>query len=287
MRILLTGATGQIGSELRSLLRGDEVHAPSRSELDLGNSAGIRAAVRAYGPDVIINPAAYTAVDAAETERDAAAQINATAPGILGEEARRLGVPLIHFSTDYVFDGNAQSPYREDDPTAPLNAYGRTKLDGEAAIRAAGCIHLILRTGWVYSRHGKNFLLTIERLARERPRLTIVADQIGTPNWARELARATVRLAPLGRDELSTKSGIYHLSSRGAASWHRFAQAIVATMRLPQPPQVLPITTADYPTPAKRPSFGVLETAKIERDFGIRLPDWEDALLDCQTPEIS
>jgi dTDP-4-dehydrorhamnose reductase len=283
LRILLTGSTGQIGSELRSLLSADEVHAPTRAELDLGDPRNIRDAVRAFAPDVIINPAAYTAVDAAEKEREAATQVNAIAPGILGEEARRLGIALIHFSTDYVFDGNAQAPYREDDPTAPLNVYGRTKLDGESAIRASGCIHLILRTGWVYSRHGKNFLLTIERLARERNRLTIVADQIGTPNWSRDLARAAARLARLGCDELSAKTGIYHLSSRGRSSWHRFAQAIVDTMRLPQPPDVLPITTADYPTPAKRPSFGVLDATKMERNFGIKLPYWEDALRECQS----
>jgi dTDP-4-dehydrorhamnose reductase len=282
VRILLTGATGQIGSELLPLLHRDAVLAPAHRELDLGDSDAIRSTVRAFQPELIINPAAYTAVDGAETDEQQAHHINAIAPGVLGEEARRLGIPLIHYSTDYVFDGSASSAYSEDDPPAPLNAYGRTKLDGERAVRESGCIYLILRTSWVYSRHGRNFLLTIERLAAEKPKLAIVADQHGIPNWARDLARASARLACVDRDELSQKSGIYHLSSRGLTTWFEFAKAIVASMNLERAPDVVPIATSDYPTAARRPAFAALDAAKLEREFGIALPHWRDALRECQ-----
>ena len=189
---------------------------------------------------------------------------------------------MIHFSTDYVFDGNGTAPYDESHPVAPVNAYGRTKLDGERAIEGSGCAYVILRTAWVYARHGKNFLLTIERLARERPRLTIVADQRGTPNWARELARAAASVAIRDRDELSERRGIYHLSGRGETTWHGFATAIVESMALAAPPVVVPITTAEFPTPAKRPAYSVLSTQKFARTFGIVLPHWKDSLAACQ-----
>jgi len=282
VRILLTGATGQVGREIAGLLGAHDVVAPSRADCDLAQPHAVRDAVRAARPDLIINPAAYTAVDRAEQEPDAARAINAIAPAVLAEEARRLGVPLIHFSTDYVFDGEAAAPYAEDHPTAPINVYGHTKLEGEQAIRATGCAHIILRTSWVYARHGKNFLLTIERLARERPRLTIVADQRGTPNWARELARATVAVAGAGREQLAARSGVYHLSGRGETTWHGFAQAIVASLRPACGVEVAPITTAEFPTPARRPRYSVLDTAKLERVFGIVLPGWEDSLAACQ-----
>jgi dTDP-4-dehydrorhamnose reductase len=282
VRILLTGATGQLGRELAGLLTAHDVFAPPRSACDLAKPRSIRDAVRATRPDMIINPAAYTAVDRAEQEPEPARAINAIAPAVLAEEARRLGVPLIHFSTDYVFSGEAAAPYTEEHPTAPINVYGHTKLEGEQAIQGSGCVHVILRTSWVYSRHGRNFLLTIERLARERTRLTIVADQRGTPNWARELARATVTLAGIGRDELSALAGIYHLSGQGETTWHGFAKAIVASMRLARAVEVEPIATVDYPTPARRPAYSVLDATKLERAFGLVLPRWEDSLSECQ-----
>ncbi|MBK9605827.1 MAG: dTDP-4-dehydrorhamnose reductase [Betaproteobacteria bacterium] len=282
MRILLTGATGQVGCELAGLLSGHDVFAPTRAECDLASPKSLRETVRAARPDIIVNPAAYTAVDRAGQEASLARAINAIAPAVLAEEARRLGIPLLHFSTDYVFSGQAAEPYTEEHPTSPINVYGTTKLEGEQAVQASGCIHLILRTSWVYSRHGRNFLLTIERLAREHPRLTIVADQHGTPNWARELARATVALAGKSREELAERAGIYHLSSAGETTWHGFAEAIVASMRLPNPVEVVPIATRDYPTPAVRPAYSVLCTAKLERAFGIALPQWESAFAECQ-----
>ena len=282
MRILLTGATGQLGCELAALLGARDVFAPPRSSCDLADARSIRDAVRDARPDVIINPAAFTAVDRAEQEPALARAINAIAPAVLAEEARRLGIPLIHFSTDYVFSGEASDPYTEDHPTAPINVYGHTKLEGEQAIQASGCIYVILRTSWVYSRHGKNFLLTIERLARERTRLTIVADQWGTPNWARELARATITLAGVGRDELSARAGIYHLSGRGVTTWYGFAKAIVASMGLAHAVDVEPIATVDYPTPARRPAYSVLDTTKLQRAFGLVLPGWESSLAACR-----
>ena len=284
MRILLTGATGQLGRELAGLLSAHDhdLVAPPHSACDLAHPESIRAAVRDARPDLIINPAAYTAVDRAELEPELARAINGIAPAVLAEEARLLGVPLFHFSTDYVFGGDASAPYIEDHPTAPINVYGHTKLEGEQSIRASGCIHLILRTSWIYSRQGKNFLLTIERLAEERTTLTVVADQCGTPNWARELARATVALAGIGRDELAARTGLYHLSGRGETTWHGFAKAIVASMRIAHAVAVEPISTADYVTPARRPAYSVLDTTKLERAFGLVLPRWEDSLAACQ-----
>ena len=281
MRILLTGGSGQIGRELQPFFAGHTVIAPSHAECDLSDPDSVRNATRNAEPDVIVNPGAYTAVDKAEQETDVAYAVNAIAPGVLADEAKRRSIPLIHFSTDYVFDGNGTTPYLEDHPVAPVNAYGRTKLDGERAIEASGCAFVILRTAWVYARHGKNFLLTIERLARERPRLTIVADQRGTPNWARDLAGAAASIA-LRANELSERRGIYHLSSRGETTWHGFAKAIVDSMLLQDPPDVVAIATSDFPTPAKRPAYSVLSTEKLERTFGIVLPDWSDSLTACQ-----
>ena len=290
MRILLTGATGQVGRELANVLgghgAGDDgghfVIAPTRDQCDLADPASVRRAVNDARCDLIINTAAYTAVDRAEQEPALARAVNADAPAVLADEARKRSIPLIHFSTDYVFDGAATEPYVEDHPTAPINVYGQTKLEGERAIQSSGCAHIILRTAWVYGRHGKNFLLTIERLARERPRLTIVADQRGTPNWARDLARATAQVAARSRDELSERSGIYHLSGRGETTWHGFATAIVESMSLPKVIEVVPIATVDFPTPARRPAYSVLSGTRLQRAFGIELPLWKDSLVECQ-----
>lgn len=279
MKILLTGCAGQLGRELkRSLACLGEVIACDRSQLDLARADPLRAALRSIAPAVIINAAAYTAVDKAEAEPGLADTINSLAPGILAEEARRLDALLIHYSTDYVFDGAATAPYAEGAPTGPLNAYGASKLEGEQAIAATGAHALVLRTSWVYGTRGKNFLLTILRLAAERDELTIVADQTGTPNWSRTLAQATSALVARGLPDLVERAGLYHLSSTGATTWHGFATAIVGGGGRPR---VVPIATADYPTPARRPAYGVLATDRFRAAFGFALPPWDEALAAC------
>ncbi|MCC6870259.1 MAG: dTDP-4-dehydrorhamnose reductase [Burkholderiales bacterium] len=278
-RILVTGARGQIGGELVALLPPHgEVVAVDRVALDLADADAIVRVVRATAPDLVINAAAYTAVDRAETERDAAFAVNARAPAVLAEEVRRLGAILVHYSTDYVFDGRASTPYTEDAATGPLNVYGASKLAGEAAIAAVGAHAIVLRTSWVYGHTGQNFLRTIRRLAAERDELTIVADQTGTPNWSRALAQATADLVAKGLPALAERAGLYHLSAAGATTWYGFARAIVGAAARPR---VLPITTAQYPTPARRPAYGVLATERLQATFGVALPPWEDSLATC------
>jgi len=287
VKILLTGVTGQVGGELATQLgaHGDVI-ALGRKALDLASPDAIVAVLRAAAPDIIVNAAAYTAVDLAERERDLAFAVNARAPQVIAEEAKRTGALLVHYSTDYVFDGRATMPYDESAPTGPLNAYGQSKLEGEQAIDASGAAALVLRTSWVYGLTGKNFFLTIKRLARERDELRIVADQAGTPNWSRDLAQATTRLIALGRGALAERAGLYHFTSTGSTTWHGFACAIVAETA--QIPVVTPIPTSEYPTPARRPAYGVLATDKFERTFGFGLPAWQDGLAAClraaQTP---
>jgi dTDP-4-dehydrorhamnose reductase len=277
--ILLTGAGGQLGAELAPLLRlhGDVV-AASRVTLDLADPDAIVAAVRGAKPKLIVNTAAYTAVDLAEKEAALAHAVNARAPGILAEEAKRIGAVLIHYSTDYVFDGARAMPYPEDAPANPLNVYGASKLEGERAIAATGARALTFRTSWVYGLSGKNFLLTIRRLAGDRDELRIVADQVGVPNWSRALAEATARVVSEGMASLEERSGLYHLSSTGQASWYDFARAIVGDVARPR---VVPIATAEYPVPARRPAYGVLATDKFQQVFGFALPDWREALRRC------
>ena len=277
--ILLTGAGGQLGAELAPLLRmhGDVV-AATRVTLDLADPDAIVAAVRGAKPKLIVNTAAYTAVDLAEKEATLAHAVNARAPGILAEEAKRLGAVLIHYSTDYVFDGARATPYPEDAPANPLNVYGASKLEGERAIAATGARALTFRTSWVYGLSGKNFLLTIRRLAGDRDELRIVADQIGVPNWSRTLAEATARVVSEGMASLEERSGLYHLSSTGQASWYDFARAIVGDVARPR---VVPIATSEYPVPARRPAYGVLATGKFQQVFGFALPDWREALRRC------
>ena len=277
--ILLTGADGQLGVELARLLRGQgDVVAARRATLDLADPDAIVAAVRGAKPALIVNAAAYTAVDLAEKEPALARAVNARAPGILAEEAKRIGAVLIHYSTDYVFDGARTTPYPEEAPANPLNVYGASKLDGERAIAATGARAVTFRTSWVYGLSGKNFLLTIRRLAGERDELRIVADQIGVPNWSRTLAEATARVVAAGMPALAERAGLYHLSSTGQASWYEFARAIVGEVARPR---VIPIPTSEYPTPARRPAYGVLATGRFQEVFGFALPDWRDALQRC------
>ena len=278
-RILLTGAQGQVGHALARLLpRNGEVIALDRAALDLADADAIVAAVRAAAPDLIINAGAYTAVDAAEQERAVAFAVNAQAPQVLAEEAKRLGALLIHYSTDYVFDGAARAPYTEDAPVAPLNVYGESKLEGERAIAASGAHALTLRTSWVYGLRGRNFLLTIRRLAAQRPELRIVADQAGIPNWSVALAAATNALVAQGLPSLKARTGLYHFSATGATTWFGFAKAIVGDA---PSPVVVPIATAEFPTPARRPAYGVLDTSRFAATFGFALPAWENCLADC------
>lgn len=282
MKILLTGATGQLGRELkRSLACLGEVVARDHGQLDLANPDALRDAVRAMAPMVIVNAAAYTAVDKAETESAAADAINEVAPGILAEEVKRSGALLIHYSTDYVFDGRKPSPYNETDTTAPLSAYGRSKRAGEQAIAAAGARHLILRTSWVYGLHGANFLKTMLRLGRERDELAVVGDQFGAPTWSRHLADVTALI--LARREIP--DGLYHLAAAGETSWHGYAEAIFAEAQraglLDKSPLVRRIASADFPLPAPRPVNSRLDCAKFRRDFELALPDWRVGLADC------
>jgi dTDP-4-dehydrorhamnose reductase len=291
MTILLLGANGQVGWELRrALARLGPVRALERAEADLADPDALSRAVREAAPSLIVNAAAYTAVDRAEEEEALAQAINADAPGLLAGEAKRLGIALVHYSTDYVFDGARDRPATENDPTAPLNAYGRTKLAGEAAIRDSGCAHLILRTSWVYSMRGANFLLTVKRLAAELEEMRIVADQTGAPTWARGIAGATALIlarcgAPGETGILAEKGGVYHLTASGETTWHGFAEAIVdwlgATGQPVRCKRVHPIPTSAYPTPAKRPANSLLDCAKLRETFGIAIPDWRDQLGLC------
>ena len=289
-RILLTGGTGQVGWELaRALAPLGRVVAPGRAGLDLADADGVRRAFRDSAPALVVNAAAHTAVDRAEGEPELARALNAVAPGVLAEEAARAGVPIVHFSTDYVFDGSGSAPYTEVDATAPLGVYGRTKLEGERAVAAAGGAHLVLRTSWVYGTRGHNFLRTMLRLARERDELRVVADQVGAPTWSRMLAEATAAiLAPFragnGWEIPREVSGVYHLAARGSTSWHGFAEAILAAdpARAEQRARrVVPIASEEYPTPAPRPRYSVLNSERAERVFGVALPDWREQLELC------
>lgn len=292
-KILLTGKNGQVGWELqRTLATLGEVIALDRHGLDLANPDSIRRAVREHKPNLIVNAAAYTAVDKAEEESDLAMVVNGTAPGILAEEAKRLGAALIHYSTDYVFDGNKDGPYTEDDVPNPLNVYGRTKLAGEQAIQAVGAPHLIFRTSWVYGMRGKNFLLTILRLAKERDELRVVNDQIGAPTWCRMITEATAQIlaqiySPMVHHSspIADISGIYHLTAGGQTSWHGFAKAIVelASALTPSPKAVrlIPVGSDQYPTPARRPRNSLMSNRKLMVSFDITMPFWTVSLERC------
>jgi dTDP-4-dehydrorhamnose reductase len=288
MKTLLFGGNGQVGQELRRALAGEALLATTRSgalpdgtpclQADFDRPDTLVALLDAVAPAQVINAAAYTAVDKAETDRDAAFRANAEAPGVIARWCAAHAVPLVHYSTDYVFDGQGHAPYAADAATAPLGVYGHSKLAGEAAIRAAAGRHLIFRTAWVYAAHGHNFLRTMLRLGAERDTLRVVADQIGTPTPAALIADVTAQALrhPAGL------SGTWHLTATGQTSWHGFAEAIfaqaVAHGLLAKAPQVQAIGSADYPTPAARPAYSCLDVSSLQRDFGIALPDWRDGL---------
>jgi dTDP-4-dehydrorhamnose reductase len=289
VKILLLGSNGQVGWELaRTLLPLGEVIALSRTQADLTDLDKLRATIQAIRPDVIVNAAAYTAVDKAEAERESAFLINAQAVDVLAQEAKTLNALLIHYSTDYVFDGMKNEPYHEEDTPNPLNVYGESKLAGELAIQASGANYLILRTTWVFAARGQNFVKSILRLAAEREELNIVADQIGAPTWARFIAESTTQILKQAQQEREAKifdSGIFNLTSAGETSWHGFAEKIVKFARVQNVELknrvINPIPTAAYPTPAKRPMNSRLSTIKIEQRFGLKIPTWEESLKLC------
>jgi dTDP-4-dehydrorhamnose reductase len=284
-RILLTGGNGQVGRALRQTLpQSATLVVPDRSALDLANPDSIRNTVRDCRPTLIINAAAYTAVDRAESEADLAMAVNGVAPGVLAEEAKRLNATLVHYSTDYVFDGKKSTAYTETDTPNPLNVYGKTKLAGEQAVRAVGAAHYTLRTSWVYAAEGANFVNTILRLARERPELRIVDDQTGAPTWARAIAEMTVQMLGTARSDASPQHGLYHLTATGAVTWCGFARAILDEAQKISgavPPRLTPITTADYPLPAQRPVNSRLDTMRFTTTFGITPAPWQKMLAQC------
>jgi dTDP-4-dehydrorhamnose reductase len=283
MRILLTGATGQLGKDLlpRLQLQG-EVFAVSRADCDLASVDAIRKLVSELRPSVIVNPAAFTDVNGAETQSELAHAINCTAAGTLAEEAKKLGAMFVHYSTDYVFDGRKPDAYTEDDEPAPLNVYGASKLAGERAVAAAGGRHLTLRASWVYGLNGNNFLLTVRRLAREREELKIVDDQLGAPTSSIEIARATAALVrKYAAVHEAFPAGLYHMTARGRVSWCGFARAIVAASgerEMFRLQRILAISSAEYPTPARRPLNSVLRNDKFARTFGFELGSWQSGL---------
>lgn len=286
MKILLTGISGQVGWELqRTLMTVGEVIYLNRGQLHLANPDSIRGTIRDIKPDLIVNPAAYTAVDKAESEIDLAMAINGVAPGIIAEEAKSLNAAIIHYSTDYVFDGNKNTPYQENDQTNPQNIYGKTKLAGEEAISSVGVNYLIFRTSWVYGLRGKNFLLTMQRLAKEREEIRVVDDQIGAPTWSRMIAEITAQVITQGQNNLidffAKNRGIYNLSPSGKTSWYGFAKAIFNDdfpNNERKLKRLIPITTPEYPTPASRPAFSLLDNQKLSDTFGLKMPEWDQVL---------
>lgn len=285
-RILVIGAAGQLGRELQRSFAGyGELICRNRENLDVANEQQVRNVVRDTRPDLILNAAAYTAVDRAESEPKLAMAVNAAAPRVMAEEASRRDILFVHYSTDYVFDGSKHAAWTESDTPNPLNTYGKTKLAGEGAIQQVGGRYLILRTSWVYGPHGHNFLLTMLRLGRERNTLEVVDDQVGGPTTSIELADATRSISDAvltGRCGAPQQwSGVYHVTCGGRTSWYGFAQTLFARAQgllRYVPPRVLPISTADYPTPAARPKNSVLSNAKLHDRFGVRLNEWQDAL---------
>jgi dTDP-4-dehydrorhamnose reductase len=292
-RILVTGGSGQVGeASTRTLAPLGEVFAPGRGELDLTDTDSIRRVMREFKPSWVVNAGAHTAVDKAESEAELAFAINATAPAVIADEAKSVGAAVIHFSTDYVFDGAKAGPYVETDTTGPLGVYGKSKLAGEEALAASGIPHFVFRTSWVYGATGKNFMLSILRLAREREHLRIVADQHGAPTWSYDLARMTAhvigRFEELAQGKSTVEevtrpvSGIYHACGSGETTWYGFAGAAIAELQRLEPEAKLAtleaITTAEYPTPAKRPLNSRMDCGKLERVLGWKMPGWKESL---------
>lgn len=282
MSMLVTGAGGQLGRELALRLAPDEAVCLPRAALDLTDAPAVRATLARLRPNVVINAAAYTAVDRAETEPERAFAVNRDAPATLARACAEVGAALLHVSTDYVFDGESRRPWREDDATGPINVYGASKLAGEQVIQRALPRHLIVRTAWVFGAHGPNFVRTALRLARERGSLRVVADQTGSPTWAGHLAETLITLARRIAAGEALPFGLYHYAGAPATSWHGFAEAVVhaavAQGLLAAPVPVAPITTAEFPTPARRPAWSVLDGARMAANFGLAPPDWRAGL---------
>jgi len=290
MKILLIGKNGQVGAELNKLLKSfGTLIAFGRKQLDFANIDSIEPLILDIRPNIIINAAAYTAVDKAEEEPELAMTINAVAPGILAKAAKKLGAGLIHYSTDYVFDGNSSTAYREESPTLPINVYGKSKLAGEKAIRELQIPYIIFRTSWVYSLYGNGFLKTIKKMAGEKDTLRIVDDQIGSPTWSRSIALATHKILGqclqknwLNEENLQTYSGIFNLTCQGNTSWYGFAKELLSLSGIDNT-KLIPISTSNYPTPAIRPLYSILCNDKVQNTFHIELPNWKKALKDCLT----
>jgi dTDP-4-dehydrorhamnose reductase len=288
MKILLTGKNGQVGWELnRSLSKLGTVFAMGRDQMDLSKPETLGSAIQKIRPDIIINAAAYTAVDKAESEPELAMTINEISPGVIAEEARKIGAGMVHFSTDYVFDGKTTSPYKEDDPTYPLSIYGKSKLAGEKAVIQAGIPHIILRTGWVYSLRGNNFLLTMQKLAQTSKQIKVVDDQTGGPTWARTIAEGTAQIMKqcmnesTSRPQVFSHSGIFHMTCGGETNWFGFANKILELSGLSEGTKLIRIATIEYPTPAARPMYSLLSNKKIQQVFHHEMPLWQSALREC------
>lgn len=288
MKILLTGKNGQVGWELnRSLSKLATVVALGRDQMDLSMPETLGSVIQDIRPDVIINAAAYTAVDKAESEPELAMTVNGIAPGVIAEEAKKIGAGMIHYSTDYVFDGKAASPYKEEDPTCPLNVYGKSKLAGEKAVVQAGIPHLILRTGWVYSLRGSNFLLTFQKLAQAKKQIKIVDDQTGGPTWAGAIAKGTTHILKQCLKEgalqpsIFSHPGTFHMSCGGETNWFGFANKILELSGLSKSVELIPISTIEYPTPADRPRYSLLSNQKLKQLCHYEMPHWQDTLQEC------
>ena len=288
MKILLTGKNGQLGWELsRSLPKLATVFAPSRNQMDLAKPETLKSVIQDIRPDILINAAAYTAVDKAESEPDLAMTVNGIAPGVIAEEAHKIGARMIHYSTDYVFDGKATSPYNEEDLACPLSVYGKSKLAGEQAVTQAGIPHIIFRTSWVYSLRGSNFLITMQKLAQTRKQIKVVDDQTGTPTSARAIAECTTHILGQGLNAGTTKSsifshpGIFHISCGGETNWFSFAKTILKLSGLSEGTKVTPIPTSEYLTLATRPKYSLLSNKKLKQVFHYEMPPWHDALHEC------
>jgi dTDP-4-dehydrorhamnose reductase len=288
MKFLLIGKNGQVGWELNhSLSRLGNVFAVGRNELDLSMPETLGTIIQDIRPDIIINAAAYTDVDKAESEPELAMTVNGISPGVIAREAKKIGAGMIHYSTDYVFDGKATSPYKEENPTYPLNIYGQTKLAGEQAVIQVDIPHIIIRTSWVYSLRGNNFLLTIQKLAQTRKQIKVVDDQIGAPTWARSIAEGTTRILEQSltksskTKKLFTGSGVFHMSCSGKTNWFGFANKILEFSGLSKNTELIPIATTGYTTPAVRPRYSRLSNKKLKQVFNQEMPQWQDALHQC------